>query len=46
MGPKIIKIDNVEYVRKDSVENVEHKGKIKIVILQREIGRASCRERV
>lgn len=35
MEPKIIKIDNVEYVRKDSVENVEHKGKIKIVILQR-----------
>ena len=32
--PETIKIDNVEYVRKDSVKN-EASGPIKIVILQR-----------
>jgi hypothetical protein len=35
MKPETIKIDEIEYVRKDSVSIVEPKGNIKIVILQR-----------
>ena len=33
--PEIIKIDDVEYVRKDTVKNEPPKGDVKIVILQR-----------
>lgn len=35
MKPETIKIDEVEYVRKDSVAKTEHSGDYKIVILQR-----------
>lgn len=35
MKPETLKIDDIEYVRKDSVSRVEHSGEIKIVILQR-----------
>lgn len=33
--PETIKIDDVEYVRKDSVKQKEYTGDVKIVILQR-----------
>jgi hypothetical protein len=33
--PNVIKIDEIEYIRKDSVKTVEYTGDIKIVVLQR-----------
>ena len=35
MEPKTLKIDDVEYIRKDSIRGKEPSGDIKIVILQR-----------